>query len=149
MSNIKKQQERERGDLGTYCKTYHRAHIITHSSEVERKHSEKVEKLPKSVHVSAEDLLSISSSNLTLKKCNLVQPNISSLANLYINKWISSLSSQHGKPELLFHKVSPTAYPFRDVFKRIRKGNKWGRDKQKYKVLEFSNLQKEKRWHFL
>lgn len=61
---------------------YHSAHVITHSSKVERKHPEEVKKLSKSVHISAENLLSISSSNLTLKESNLVQANISSFTNL-------------------------------------------------------------------
>lgn len=62
---------------------YHSAEIVSNSSKVEWHHSEEIKKLPESVNISTKNLFTITTSNFPFKQGNLIEPDISSLTNLY------------------------------------------------------------------
>lgn len=65
-------------------KTYHCTDVKSYCCEIERQHAEKVETVTQTIDVSAENLLSITTSYLCLKKRDLIKTNISPLPNLNI-----------------------------------------------------------------
>lgn len=60
----------------------HGTEVVSNSCEVEGEHPEKIKELPKPINIPAKNLFTIAPSNFALKNSNLIEPNISALANL-------------------------------------------------------------------
>lgn len=63
-------------------RSYHRADVKAYGCEVAGHHTEEIEAMPKSVEISTQCLLPVTTSNLGFKEGYLVQSNISSFPYL-------------------------------------------------------------------